>query len=79
MKSYVLMSRKTGHLFEGFCVWFEDDTMSDIAPLGWTILAKAEFDGWVVRNPLPESGFGDFAVFFNRDGVKRLFENLGEL
>jgi hypothetical protein len=77
MKAHVLMSRKTGDLFEGQMVALVlDERPLDISP-GYSIgVISPDARGWVVFHP---EATGPFRLFFNAEAVEKLFEDLGEL
>jgi hypothetical protein len=76
MKSYVLMSRKTGHLFEGVRVAFVSEEQELDALKGFAVVLVGEERGWLLYCP---DAMGRFWIFFNEPGVTECFENLGEL
>jgi hypothetical protein len=79
MKAHVLMSRKTGDLFEGYRICFvaAEQRIHASAMYGWAVsLIDTRATGWIAFHP---RGFGPWGVFFNAEGVEELFEDLGEL
>lgn len=84
IKSYLLLSKKTGNVMEGFRVNFVDAKRWDNetpSPKGYKVVLMIdnEFDGWIVRNPEADSGMGGFSIFLPRDWADEELENLGEI
>ena len=84
IKSFVMLHKKSANIFEGYRICFTDAKRFENetpAPEGWkiTMVPYDDCDGWLMSNPLPESGLGNFKIFMNREWVEESFENLGEL
>lgn len=72
-RAYVLMNKKTGDLFEAYAVCFVNPV--NTTGLVWAFSISSQ-SGWVIRHP---GLYGDFYVFFNAEGVEKMFDVLGEL
>lgn len=84
IKSYVLMSKKSAQIMEGYRVYFTDAkrfTDETPSPPGFKIFCMLDddFDGWLMKNPMPEAGMNNLAIFFPRDWIAENFEVLSEL
>lgn len=80
MTSFVLMSKRTGHLCEGHRILFADKLMESAHTINngdWCVFMgpKDQWDGWLVCS----TEAGGFSVFMNRNWVEKEFENLGAL
>ena len=77
MKSFALMNRRTGDLFEAYRVSLFDKFLvnADLEGDAYGIhLSRLEHDGWVIFRPKAM-----YWMWFNNKDVERFFENLGEL
>lgn len=72
MKSFVLMNKKTGDLFEGHRISLLDKHWNDSSRL--TNVFIVSYDGWAIYHP--EMHFSP--IYFNLE-CEKWFENLGEL
>ena len=80
MKSFCLMNKRTGDLFEGVRVSLFDNFIADadIQSVAWGIhLSQLNHDGWVVFHP--DESFAGYWLWFNNKGCDRIFESLGEM
>lgn len=78
MKSFCLINKRTGDLFEGYRVSLFDNHMVDKSgAVSLVILQMDEPDGWIIGSP--HSAFGGYWIWFNEGSIGKIFEVLGEI
>lgn len=79
MKSFCLLNKKTGDLFQGYRISLYDnnsegDVLTRFGAIYSISVKELRHDGWIIFHPK----MGDNPLFFNRH-CEKWFTNLGEI